>query len=60
MNIVVVITVLLAKSDSDVMLCLQIYQGLRIDRIDRLLVYYTQMIYRLAVAPVKSEREYFT
>ena len=51
-------TVLPAKSDSDVMFCLQSYQGLRIDRS---LVYQsypqdrinTQMIYQFALAQVE-------
>ena len=52
------ITVLPAKSDNDVMFCLQSYQGLRIDRS---LVYYsypqdrihTQVIYRFVYAQLK-------
>ena len=40
-------TVLPVKSDSDVMFCLQSYQGLIIDRIK------TQVIYRLALAQVE-------
>ena len=51
-------TVVPAKSDSDAMLCLQSYQGLRIDRSPVYLSYpqdriNTQMIYRLALAQVK-------
>ena len=40
-------TVLPAKSDNDVMFCLQSYQVLRIDRIN------TQVIYRFVLAQVK-------
>ena len=52
MPIALLDTVMPAKSDSDVMFCLQCYQG---RRIDRSLVYpqdinNTQMIYRYALA----------
>ena len=40
-------TVLPAKSDSEVMFCIQIYQGLRIDRIN------TQVSYQFALAQVE-------
>ena len=58
-------TVVPAKSDSDVMFCLQSYQGLIIDRS---LVYQsypqirinTQVIYRFAYAQVKCTRLCFT
>ena len=43
-------TVLPAKSDSDVMVCSQSYQGLRIVRIN------TQVSYRFAYAQVKCTR----
>ena len=52
-------TVLPAKSGSDVMFCLQSYQGLRIDRSLVHLSYpqdkiYTQVIYRCALAQVRG------
>ena len=49
-------TVVQAMSDSDVMLCLQSYQGLRIDRslgINLIRRINTQAIYRFALAQAK-------
>ena len=51
--VLIITTVLQAKSDSYVMFCLQSYQGLRIDRSlmkDRI---NTQVIYRFALAQVE-------
>ena len=61
----IMLTVLPAKSDSEVGFCLQSYQGLRIDR---LLVYQsypqdridTQVIYRFALAQVVCTSYCFT
>ena len=48
-------TVVPTKSDSDVMFCLQSYQGLRIDRspVDRI---NTQVLYRFALAQMEGTR----
>ena len=65
-DIALVCTVLPAKSDSDVMFCLQSYQGLRIDRS---LVYQsylqdsminTQVIYQFPLAQMECTRLCFT
>ena len=58
-------TVLPAKSDSDVMFCLQSYEGLIIDRSLVYLSYpqdriNTQVIYRLALGQVECTRQCFT